>query len=79
MVVPLPSLLKCMSERGAQKTSSNTSCSRLAWHEGKLPVVLSARGPMQTGVQASLPDVPSQLQKHRAAPLVLLPAGGGSA
>lgn len=40
MVVPLPSLLKFMSEGSAQKSSSNAGCSGLAWHEGKLPVVL---------------------------------------
>lgn len=47
--------------------------------QGELPVVLSAQCCVQTGVQASLPDLPSQLQNHRAAPLVLLLEHRGSA
>lgn len=40
--------------------------------------MLSAQGFMQTGVQASLPDLSFQLQNQRTAPLVLLPEHGGN-
>lgn len=43
------------------------------------PVMLCAQDPVQTGVQASLRDLPSQLQNHRAAPLVLLLEHRGTA
>lgn len=79
VVVPLPSLSQCVSECSAQKSSSNSGCSRLAWHWGKLPVVLGAQGHVQAAVQASLPDPPFQLQSHRAALLVLLLEQRGSA
>lgn len=76
VVVPLPSLLQCVSECSAQKTSSNSGCSNGT--EGSF-LVLSAQGHVQAAVQASLPDPPFQLQKHRAALLVLLLEHRGSA
>lgn len=79
VVILFPSLLKFMSECSAQETSNNISCLRLAQHERKLPVMLSAQGLVQTGVQASLPDLSFQLQNQRTPPLVLLPERRGNA